>query len=252
MYKKTTGIILKRKKVGEADKLLVIYTNNFGKINAIGKGIERISSKRAGHLEPFILANLELSRGKNNTYMIREVQSINNFINLRGDLSKTAVACHVTELIDRSTPIADKNDLIFLLLKKTLTLLEKTNNKYIINIIRSFEMHLINLLGFRPELKKCLHCGKKDSKNYFFSFSDGGIFCQDCNHSNSNSSKLSLDMLQALAHLQSHKLIDSLSIDPEKINKIGNILNSYIKFILERDLESRKVINSLDLAQVKL
>ncbi len=253
MNKKTTGIILKRQKIGEADKLLVIFTEELGKVTALAKGIERISSRRAGHLEPFMISQLELSKSKSNRYFINEVKAQHHFKSLRKNLKKTALASYVCELADRTLSFEEKNTDIFQLLKKTLYLIDVTSDDYLINIVRGFEMHLFSLLGFQPELNVCLKCRTKDIPgDVYFAPSEGGIICLNCHIFNKNTTKVSGASIDTLKFLQNHSLQASLSINPKEIEKIGNLVNFYIQFILEADLKSKKVIKELKLAKTAL
>jgi DNA repair protein RecO (recombination protein O) len=253
MHKKTNGIILKRKKIGEADKLLVIYTSDLGKISALACGIEKISSRRAGHLEPLMLSLLELTKGKKNNYLIKEAKVSNNFKSTRSDLYKTSLACYASELVDKTTFFEEKNHLIFNLLKKTLSLLEKSDKSELIKIIRSFEIHLVNLLGFRPELNQCLSCKNKiTAKQVYFCFVEGGIYCSKCYSIKLKAIKTSSESINILKFLQNNSLQKSLILGPEDIKKIGNLMHFYIKSILEIDLQSKIVIKKLGLAESEL
>lgn len=253
MNKKTTGIILKRQKIGEADKLLVILTEEMGKVTVLAKGIEKISSRRAGHLEPFMVSQLELSGGKFSRYFVNDVKAQHYFKSLRNNLKKTALASYICELVDRTSSLEEKNTDIFRLLKQTLSLIDATYDDYLINIVRSFEMHLFGLLGFQPELNVCLKCRTKDiPQDVYFSPSEGGIICLKCHAYDKNTTKVSKTSIDTLKFLQNHNLKASLSIDPKKIEKIGNLVNFYIQFILEADLKSKKVIKELKLAKTAL
>ncbi len=253
MNKKTAGIILKRRKIGEADKLLVIFTTDMGKVTALAKGIERISSRRAGHLEPFMVSQLELSKSKSNQYYINEVKAQHHIKSLRSNLKKTSFASYIGDLADRTSSFEEKKTNIIELLKKTLFLIDETSDDYLINVVRSFEMRLLGLLGFQPELNVCLKCRTKDlPQDIYFSPAEGGIICLKCHTYDKNTTKVSRTSINTLKFLQNYNLKASLSIDPKEIEKIGNLVNFYIQFILEADLKSKKVIRKLKLARPAL
>jgi DNA repair protein RecO (recombination protein O) len=246
MYKKTTGIILRRKKIGEADKLLVIFTTDLGKITALAKGIERISSKRAGHLELFMISQLELRKSKNNNYLICEAKALNNFKSLRNNLYKAALACYLIELTDKITSWQERNIHLFSLLKEALLFLEEVENTHLYNVVYSFEMQLINLLGFRLELNNCLHCQKKvSSPKLYFSILEGGIFCPNCRSYNMETIGIQKEIIIILRFLQGSSFRKSLQLSKQKLKKISYLMNFYIKFILEQDLQSKRVIKKL-------
>lgn len=148
----TEGIILKRINFGEADKLLTIYTKHYGKIRAIAKGVRRIISRKAGHVEIFNLARLFLSQGRN-IDILTEAQTINSFKSWRNDLKKVAMAYYFCELVDKLTPDSQPHYQVFELLKNYLG---KIGSAKLPSLSRSFEENLLRELGFGvpEELKR--------------------------------------------------------------------------------------------------
>ena len=72
------GLILKHKDYREADRLITIYSREYGKITALARGTRKISSKLAGSLEPFTLADFMIARGRNFD-TIASLEVIKNF-----------------------------------------------------------------------------------------------------------------------------------------------------------------------------
>ncbi|MGB9706629.1 MAG: DNA repair protein RecO [Microgenomates group bacterium] len=141
---KTEGIILKRKNFGEADKILTIYSKHYGKIRAIAKGVRKLKSRKAGSLELFNHCRLVLAKGRN-LDIISEVEVINTFRWWRENLTKVGVAWYFCELVDKLTPDEQANKAVFELLK---SFLEKIDTDSLPNLVRSFEEHLLDELGF--------------------------------------------------------------------------------------------------------
>jgi len=141
---KTEGIVLKRRNFGEADKILTIFTRDYGRIKAIAKGVRKITSRKAGKLELFNHCKLVLAKGKD-LDIVTEVEVINNFSSWRKNLDKIAVAWYFCELIDKLTAEGQANKDIFELLKNYLKKIKENNNPH---FIRSFEEYLLNKLGF--------------------------------------------------------------------------------------------------------
>lgn len=84
---KTEGIILKRINLGEADKIITLYSRHYGKIRCIAKGIRNITSRKGGNLELFNRVAIFLAKGKN-LDIITEVQLLDSFSGFRQDLKK--------------------------------------------------------------------------------------------------------------------------------------------------------------------
>jgi DNA repair protein RecO (recombination protein O) len=96
------AVVLRHTDWGEADRLLVLYTREAGKLRAIAKGARRLRSRKAGHLEPFTRVTLMLARGRD-LWIVTQAQTVNAYLPLREDLLRTSYAIYVMELLDRFT-----------------------------------------------------------------------------------------------------------------------------------------------------
>jgi len=251
MYKKTTGFILRKKQLGEADSLLIIFSDKLGKIKALAKGITKTYSKKAGHLDLLMLSDLELRENKAYDYIIKEAKAINNFPILRSNLTKTLIAFHLTELIDKTTPWGETNEKIFSLLKNSFDFLERvkyTKRKDLIYFILLFKLNLIKLLGVRPKLNICLVCQKKISskEKAYFSPQKGGIVCSICQTPYSKESiELDKELIDQLTKMEDGKSENLYLFREENFKKISQIIDFYIKLISEKDLQSTQIIKKI-------
>ena len=100
---KVTAIVLKRANFSEADKLITLFTKERGKIKVVAKGLRRIKSRRAAHLELFNLTDLVLHAGKNFD-LITEAKALNQFVNSKKNLEKTGYLFYLAEVLDRILP----------------------------------------------------------------------------------------------------------------------------------------------------
>ncbi|MDO8716686.1 MAG: DNA repair protein RecO, partial [Dehalococcoidales bacterium] len=174
----TEAIIIKKTKLGEADRILTLYTPDLGKIQAVAKGIRRPRSKLAGHLELLTHSMVSFARGRNLDTIIGS-QTIDSFLLLKSDLSLTACALYITEMVNQFTPEHIEDRFLFRLLLDTLHQLSQTPNREL--LLRHFEIHFLGQVGYRPQLKECVMCRKplQPTINYF-SPGAGGILCPDC------------------------------------------------------------------------
>ncbi len=151
---KTEGIIIKRTNFGEADKILTVLTRNRGKLKVLAKGIRRINSRRAGNVELFNQAVVFLAEGR--TFKIlTEARTVRSFPQLRTELTMSAAAFYLAELVDRLIPEEQTQPAVFELLSKALGRLngEKYN---LAGLIEDFEKDILVLTGFAryPSLAK--------------------------------------------------------------------------------------------------
>ncbi len=115
----TEAIIIKKIKLGEADRILTLYTPPLGRIQAVAKGVRRPRSKLAGHLELITHSQVSLPRGRNLDTIIGS-QTIDSFLPLKSDLWLTSCALYVTELINKFTADHIENYPLFQLLLETM------------------------------------------------------------------------------------------------------------------------------------
>ncbi|GAG98308.1 unnamed protein product, partial [marine sediment metagenome] len=151
----TEAIIIKKIKLGEADRILTLYTSHLGKIQAVAKGIRRPRSKLAGHLELLTHSQVSLARGRNLDTIIGS-QTINSFLPLKSNLELTSYALYAIELVDQFTADHIENYPLFQLLLDTMhRLCEGGDNEL---VLRYFELQLLNQVGYRPQLHQCVSC----------------------------------------------------------------------------------------------
>lgn len=145
MYFKTEGIILLQKNLGEADKLLTIYTKDHGKLTCIAKGVRRPVSKKSGHIELGNWCRIFVAKGKNIDLLTEvEVKKAFGVENFTSD--KANKIYHLLEIVNNLTPINQKSPRVFFLLISFLKRISQGGN---FNLISSmFKIHLLKTLGF--------------------------------------------------------------------------------------------------------
>jgi len=142
---KTTGIIIKRRNYAEADRILTIFTPTTGKILVKAKGVRKLTSKRASHIELLNRVNVSLYK-KGNIPILTEVISITSFDKVKQNLSLVGFAYHICELVDSLCPEGQENSEVFSLLEQMLFDLSEKND--VGKNIHNFEIKLLTILGF--------------------------------------------------------------------------------------------------------
>ena len=106
------AIILRRRDIGEADRLLTVFTRDRGKLNLLAKGVRRAASRKAGHIEPFTYTDLLVAKGAN-LDLVTQAETIDAHRHVREDLWLSSLAYYVVELADAFTQDEDPNALLF-------------------------------------------------------------------------------------------------------------------------------------------
>ncbi|HZW04540.1 MAG TPA: DNA repair protein RecO, partial [Anaerolineaceae bacterium] len=149
-------VVLRHNDWGEADRLLVLYGRDQGKLRAVAKGVRKMRSRKAGHLEPFTRVALMLAKGRD-MWIVTQAETVDAYLPVREDLVRTGYAAYVVEILDRFTYEEGENRLLYDLLVRTLSRIAELDDPFL--AVRYFEIHLLDLLGFRPELTYCTQCG---------------------------------------------------------------------------------------------
>lgn len=234
----TEGIVLRHQNLGEADRLLWLYTLRMGKTRALAKGIRKIRSRKAGHLEPFTRANLLLARGRD-FFIITQAETIEAFLTIRDDLLRVGYAAYAVELIDRFTYEEDSNQGIYHLLIQTLSRLNTLDDPSL--PVRYYEIHLLDLLGYRPQLINCVNCRSNiKPEDQYFSASQGGVLCPKCGPEARDARSISLNALKYLRHFQrsSYDEVSRTRLSPELNQILDPLLQQYFTYFLERNLHT--------------
>lgn len=147
---KTLGIVLASRKARNADRLYTIYTKDLGKIIAQAAGAQKITSKLAGHLEPFSLSQLFLAESRGH-FKIAGAQLLNSeTLNFKPLNFETLKLLNILVfLLNQLTPLHLKDENIFLLLKNTLEEISQSGPKK--RLVQNYLTNLLKFLGLSPQ-----------------------------------------------------------------------------------------------------
>lgn len=232
------AVILRHSDMGEADRLLWLYTRQIGKVRAIAKGVRKPRSRKSGHLEPFTQTTLLLAWGRD-LYIITQAEALDMHQNLRDDLLRMSYASYVVELLDRFTYEEGENRPLYRLLTDTLSRLEREPDPAF--AVRYYEVRLLDLIGFRPQLFNCSECGEEiKPEDQYFSAAKGGVLCPKCGHGLAGARPISMRALKILRHFQrsSYQSAKKARLSPEINRELENLMGYYLTYQLERTLNS--------------
>jgi DNA repair protein RecO (recombination protein O) len=242
---RTEAVILRHSDWGEADRLLWLYSRELGKVRAIAKGVRKMRSRKAGHLEPFTHAILLLARGRD-LLIVTQADTVEAYLPLRQDLLKLGYAAYVVELLDRFTYEEDENQALYRLLTDTLTRLNDGLDAML--VVRYYEICLLDLLGYRPQLFTCVNCGETiQPVDQFFSISAGGVLCPKCGPRIPDSLPVTMNELRFLRHFQRSTFKEACRARPTEAEnrQLERLMQRYVTFILERKLNTPAFIQQV-------
>ena len=179
------SIVLQREPWQENNTKVIVYSSDFGRVELIARGTQKISSKLAPHLEPITLTNIMAIRGRKGDYVGGAI-SENCFPEIKNNLEKIYAAGSAIKIFSKLMSHHEKDERIFdLLLNFLLALSEldtEKNKQLNYDFLKSiFVFKLLSLLGYEPQLFECVSCGKKITPgNNKFDYARSGIVCANC------------------------------------------------------------------------
>lgn len=242
---KTKAIVLRTRKLGEADKIITLYTNTRGKVDAVSKGIRKTQSKFGARLEPFSHVSLLLHEGRS-LDIISQAETVNSFKSLREDLERLTYASAVIELIDKLGLEGESSGRLFSLLEKALVTLAEASYHLKLLVV-AFNFKAMSFSGYRPNFGACFSCQGDPGSPSWFNPESGGVLCNRCTSQGVSPEALIKLSVQELSWLK--KLIGStfeeiakFQVTQELEEKLFDLSRRYIDYHLQLGLKSHEYI----------
>lgn len=253
---KARAIILRSYKLGEADKIMKMYSKDGQVISAVAKGSRKIKSRFGGRLELFNMADLELTQGRE-LDIINQVEIVHCFSNISQDFYKFVFAEIISNIILRTQSPGDKNTALFKLLYVCLNEIDNTSLEDTVSlkkILCFFDMKFLQLTGFAPMMDSCSVCNRDpgdlyviDKKDIYFSVSHGGILCGRCSGSAASKVRLGTSGFRLLSDLFRLKIEDlrNMEPDPYSLKRIYRLLEDYIVYHTDCTVDSFRYLKKI-------
>ncbi len=243
--RRVDALILRHQRWGEADRLITIFTREHGKLRIVAKGARKTTSRKAGHLEPFMRSALQLAQGRD-LWIVTQAETINAFLPMREDLQRLSIASYVIELLDKFTYEDGSNPQLFRLAVETLERLCTTDSIFV--VLRYYEMRLLDIMGYRPQLFQCIGCQEEiKAEDQYFSALVGGVICPRCSHQYEDIRKISVDALKYLRHFQRSTYKEAMAATPGEnvMQEVEKIMQWYLTYLLERAINSQVFLQQI-------
>jgi len=239
---KTEALVLRHRRLGDADRIVTLLTPGRGKIDAVAKGALRPRSKLAGHLEPPTLVELVLAHGRNMD-IVTGAQTVDGFAGLRDDLDRLSVAMYLAELSDRFTVEHAEARSVYELLRAALLRLARGDGSHLVT--RSFELALLEATGFRPQWHLCIVCGKPvQADAVAWSALGGGVVCGDCRPVHPEAKDIDARTLKVLRALQAGPYEDAarIRLSPRLAAALERVMHELMRSVAERELKGQQFV----------
>jgi len=237
------GIVLANRDLGEADRVVILFCREQGKIEAVARGARRPRNRLVGLTLPFNLLRLAIFSGRG-LDELSQVESIRNFPILRGDLLLLSYASYFVELTREFLPEHEPNPAIYSLLLQVLAELETGVDPA--ELARLFELRLLDHSGLLPSFDTCLVCGKPPAgETVFFHPAEGGFYCSSCVRPLQNGVALSRAAFEAIRLIADVDSSCRASLTRDDQREIQRALQLFIEYQLGRELRSLRFLAGL-------
>jgi DNA repair protein RecO (recombination protein O) len=173
------GFVLRTRDYAESDLIVTLFTESWGKRTAIAKRARRFDSRLGGVFD--LLNRVEVVfYEKPRLDLASQGALLDGFPRLKSDLKSISVALAIGRTLDRLLPLHQREDRIYTLFHRFLTLLEE-GEVLTEQLSLATWLKLLALLGHRPHLQACARCGER-SGTFFFVPAQGGLLCSTCSH----------------------------------------------------------------------
>lgn len=245
MIQKTEAIVIRTRPFRSSSLIVTFFTQNFGKMQGIVKGVHREGERRGAEFELFThLEILFYEKKRSDLHLISETSILDSHSHLRQSLEGLLDASFFCELTEELTETGDPHPKLFELLKVCFRYLSVLPAVKLRNL---FEMKLLTEIGWQPHLDSCLKCSGVVPEIGFFSIRDGGMLCANCRGTDLASKKLSTEPLRMLRFLSQKDLDACLkeTFTQQAEVEIQNLLYQFLLYRLGKPLKSLKIRSQL-------
>lgn len=238
------AVVLKTDDFGDANRVVTLFTKEFGKLEANAYGCRRARSPLSGALQMFNHISAELTRGTK-VDTIREADILNFYDSLTADLERLAYASLFFEIVNRMTLPRQRELETFNLLTKSLPALSKRNPK-VAALIGACQF--METSGMQLNFSRCVHCGAWIEGDAAISLLDGGAVCLDCTDAAQDVRPYPDALRRTFETMLEFNWRDDtkLIFNSRQLDAAKNFFIDYVQSIIGTDLKSVKFIREIE------
>lgn len=232
---KTEGVVIRKTDFNEADRIVTVLTDEFGKIDCVAKGARRIKSKFCGRLELFSRVQIACFQGRD-LACLNEAHLVSAFADEK-DIHKHRILFYIAEITHRLLSYNQPTEGVFSLLTETLCHLE--NGYKVETLLHAYLIKLLTLTGFLSPWNRCATCSRPlhIDQPILLSTVDANVVCVDC--SLPSDTRLQIPFVKWVHFMQNHPLSEALKVQVNKKDHqsvwlwlqgiVENLLNSPVR-----------------------
>lgn len=246
--KRATGFVIQSSDYGESDRIVTFFTLEYGKMKGIAKGARRSRRRFGNSLDLFCHVRILFFEKEDRPLTrIDQCDVVDFFPALGQDVVKMSYGSYFAELVDGMVGEREIHKEVFDLLEVCLSMVNRLEPRE--EMLRIFEIRLLCLLGYRPNLNSCTHCKNPVDRleRIYFVLARGGIFCGTCCPTNERFFPLAMGTVRLLEKSADTELskIHRLRFSRGSLTESREILPRFIQCHLQRELKSLRFLESI-------
>lgn len=243
----TEGIILKTYSLAEADKIVVLLTQNEGLVRGVAKGAKRLKSRFGGGLEPFSVISISyFQKEERELVSIGNIELVKSYFEAAGNPSFLQKFSYLAELLLEFAPPHEPNERLYRMAKVCLETAAE-NPETLDSIGLYFELWILKLGGYLPDWSKCETCKKQIGTNAAAGLQiNFHLVCNQCQLSRNNRiiTAEQRKLFLAAQKLSPTKFADSAKNQTENIREVSAVLRRLISNILGKETIEQKILTA--------
>ncbi|KMY50837.1 DNA repair protein RecO [Peribacillus loiseleuriae] len=244
MIQKCEGIVIRRTDYGENNKIITLYTREFGKIGVMARGAKKPNNRLSAVTQLFYYGYF-IFTPSSGLGSLQQGETIDSMRSIREDIFATAYASYMVELLDRSVDDRKANPFLFELLYQSLYYINEGYDAEILKFI--FEMKMLQVNGLSPTLSQCASCGNSEGE-FSFSIREGGFLCHRCvgkDRYHMKISPMTVKLLRLFYYFDLSRL-GNISVKAETKKELQTIIDAYYDEYSGLHLKSKKFLKQMD------
>lgn len=241
----TEGLILKNYGLSEADKIVVLLTQNQGLVRGVAKGAKRPKSKFGGALEPFSIVQIEyFQKEQSELVSIRRIELLKSFFGAASEPRFLQKFAYLAELLSEFAPPHDPNERLYRMAKVCLETATE-HPESLENIALYFELWILRLGGYLPNWNRCDECRRELETNEETSLQiNFHLLCKNCQKARSYwlITPTHRQIFLSAQKLSPAKFAEFARAKSESVKEVSGALKKIISQILGKEIVSERFI----------
>lgn len=218
----TRAVTLRTTDINDNDKLLTIYSLDYGKLTVTARGIRKNTAKLKFAREPFCFASFELAQ-KGDRYTLKSCTQLESFANIRSDIMSYYAGCAITDMLSTIEQTGQSNSSLFVMLLSSLSQLEDGANSAVVLV--KFMLDYLSASGYKLTIGKCHMCG---GQGEYLDVALGGVVCKQCRTASSLLISSGANTLLRLIDNSSYDKLGNIRTSQQCLDACLQLLHAYI------------------------